>query len=93
MVACHNTRSCCPLKTVLHKLGDSYQAYINTYKTYAMATCHGVAGEPLDKDSTQHEHGTDALSNYNHEDMDNFENVEQENHTTLKALTRNLDNL
>ena len=25
--------------------------------------------------------------------MDNFENVEHENHTTLKALTRNLDDL
>ena len=25
--------------------------------------------------------------------MDNFENVEQENHTNLKALTRNLDEL
>ena len=41
--------------------------------------------ELLDKDSNNHEHGTDAPSNYNHEDMDNFENVEQENHATLKA--------
>ena len=27
------------------------------------------------------------------EDIDNFENVEHENHTTLNALTRNLDDL
>ena len=58
-----------------------------------MATCHGGAGEPLDRDSTPDKHGTDSLSDYNHEDMDNFENVEQENHTTLKVLTRNLDDL
>ena len=33
------------------------------------------------------------LSDHHHEDMDNFKNVEHENHTTLKALTRNLDDL
>ena len=76
---------------VLNKLGDSYQTYVNTYKNHAMATHHGGAGEPLDKDLTPHEHGPDAPSDYNHEDIHTFENVEQENHTTLKALTRNLD--
>ena len=58
-----------------------------------MATHHRGAREPLDRDSTPHEHITDAPSNYNHENMDNFENVEQENQTTLKALARNLDDL
>ena len=93
MSAHHNPRLCSPLKAVLNKLGDSYQTYVNTYKTHTMAIHHGGAGEPLDRDSTPHEHGTDASSNYNHEDMDNFEIVEQENHTTLKDLTRNLDDL
>ena len=58
-----------------------------------MATCHGVAGQPRDRHPTPHEQGTDILSNYHHEDMDNFDNVEHENHTTLKALTRDLDDL
>ena len=58
-----------------------------------MATYHGGAGEPLDRDSPPLEHGTNDPSDYNHEDMDNFENVDHENHTTLKALTRNLDDL
>ena len=58
-----------------------------------MATCHRGAVEPLDRDSVPHEHGTDAPSDYNHEDMDNFANVEHENHTTLKALIRDLDDL
>ena len=58
-----------------------------------MATHHGGAGQPLDRDPTPHEQGTDIPSNHHHEDMDNFENVEHETHTTLKALTRDLDNL
>ena len=61
--------------------------------THAMATHHGGAGQSLDRDPTPHEQGTDILSDYHHEDMDNFENMEHENHTTLKALTRDLDNL
>ena len=93
MPACCNLRLCSPLKTVLNKLGDSYQTYINTYKTHAMATHHRGKGQPLDRDTTQHGQDTDILSDYHHEDMDNFENVEYENHTTLKALTRDLDDL
>ena len=84
--------SCSPLKRVLNKLGDSYQTYINTYKTHAMATHHGGAGQPSDRDPNLTEQGTDIPSDHLG-DKDNFENVEQENNTTLKALTRNLDDL
>ena len=38
MSACHNLSSHSPLKTVLERIGDTYQAYCNTYKTHAMAT-------------------------------------------------------
>ena len=48
------------------------------------------AGQPLGRDPNLPEQGTDILSDHL-EDMDNFENVKQKNHTTLKALTRNLD--
>ena len=58
-----------------------------------MASHHRGAGQPLDRDPTPQEQGTDAPRDNNHEDMDNFENEEHENHTTLKALTRNLDDL
>ena len=58
-----------------------------------MATYHGGTGQPLDKDPTPHEQGTDILSDQHHKDMDNFENVEHENHTTLKTLTKDLDDL
>ena len=58
-----------------------------------MATHHGGAGQPLDRDPTPQEQGTDIPNDYHHEDMDNFENVEHETHTTQEALTRDLDDL
>ena len=57
-----------------------------------MATCHRGAGQPVERDPNPQEQDTDILSDYQHEDMDNLENVEQENHT-LQALTRELDHL
>ena len=92
MPACHSLRSHSPLKLVLNKIGDSYQTYCNTYKTHTMATNHGGAGQPSDRDPNLPEQGTDIPSDPL-EDMDNFENVEHENYTTVKALTRNLDDL
>ena len=50
MSACHSLRSCSPLKTVFGKVGDTYQAYCNTYKTHTMATCHGGSGNPVERD-------------------------------------------
>ena len=57
-----------------------------------MATHHGGAGQPSDRDPCLPEQDTDIPSNHL-EDIDNFENMEHENYTTMKALTRNLDNL
>ena len=48
MSACQSTSSHSPLKTVLGKIRDQYQAYCTTYKIHNMATCHGGAGFPLD---------------------------------------------
>ena len=93
MSACCSLRSCSPFKTVLNKLGDSYQTYINTYQTHAMATCHRGTGQPLERVSNPPEQDTDIPSEHHHEVMDNFENVEHENHTTLETLTRELDHL
>ena len=35
---------------MLGKIGDRYQAYCTTYKTHVMATHHGGAGHPVDRD-------------------------------------------
>ena len=57
-----------------------------------MATCHRSAGQPSDRDPNLPEQGTDIPSDHL-ENMDNYETVEHENHTTLKVLTRNIDDL
>ena len=35
------------------------------------------------KDTAQHRQDTDIPNDYHHEDMDNFENAEEKNHTNL----------
>ena len=57
-----------------------------------MATHHGGAGQPSDRDPNLPEQDPDITSNHL-EDIDHFENVKHKNHTVLKALTRNLDDL
>ena len=81
-----------PLKKVLNKLGDSYQTYINTYKTHMMATYHRGTGQPLEMDPNPQAQDIEILNDY-WEDIDDFENVEHENHLWLKELTNELDQL
>ena len=80
---------------MLNRLGDTYQAYCNTYKTHAMATHHRGSEQSLDRDSNPNGKDTDVniLHNYHHEDTNDFKNLEQENHTNLAAFTRELDDL
>ena len=59
------------LKSVLNKIGDSYQTYCNAYKTHAMATCHGGAGQLSDRDPNLPGQDTGIPSDHL-EDMDNF---------------------
>ena len=60
-----------------------------------MAIHHGGAGQPLDSDDILNGKDTDDTipHNYHHEDMDNFKNIEQENHTNLAILIWELDDL
>ena len=76
MSTCHSLRSHSPLKKVLTKLENSYQTYVNTYKTHTMATCHGGAGQPLEKDPHSQYQDIDIPNDYPHKDIDDFENVE-----------------
>ena len=39
---------------MLRKIRDKYQAYCTTYKTHPMATHHGGAGSPIDRDIDLH---------------------------------------
>ena len=49
MSACQNLRLHSPLKTVLGRIGNTYQAYCNTYKIHAIAIHHGGSGQTLDR--------------------------------------------
>ena len=107
MSACRNTRSHSPLKTVLGKIGDWYQAYCTTYKIHTMATHHRHAGCPLnrgleiltddtehvniDNDSTNSSDATVALKDP--EAIGHPKDPAYENQDRLTALTREINNL
>ena len=95
MSACRNLRSHSPLKTVFNKLGDTNQAYCNTYKIHAMATHHGGTGQPFDRDDTLHGKDTEVNTphDYHHKDTGDFETIEEEHDTNLANITWKLDDL
>ena len=96
-----------PLKTVLGKIGDRYQAYCTTYKTHTMATYYGGKGWPLDNgmdihaddpehadidnDSTHSSDATVALGGPEAEGHP--KDPVYNNHNTLTALMREINNL
>ena len=92
MSACHNLRMHSPLKKVLSKLGDSYQTYLNMYKTHTLATHHRGTGQPSEMDPNSQAQDIDTPNDYQG-DIDDFENIEHENHMQLKELTNKLDQL
>ena len=100
MSAHDNLRLLSPLKTVLGRIGDTYQAYCNTYKTHAMATYHGGSGQPLDRitNMTRQEQpvadtNVEVQQDFHPEDTAQFEVLEHNNPTRLTAITRELDDL
>ena len=100
MSAHHSIRSHSPLKSVLGKIGDTCQAYCNTYKPHTMATHHGGSGCPLDRDTdvtreTQKTADTDIedTHDFNTVETVHFEDLGYNNPTKLTALTREIDDL
>ena len=100
MSAHQNLRLCSLLKTVLGRLGDTYQAYCNTYKTHTKATHHGGSGQPLDRvtDMSREEQpvmdtNVELQQDFHPEDTDQFENLEHKNPNRLHVITRELDDL
>ena len=57
-----------------------------------MATYHGGTGQPLEMDPNPQAQDIDIPIDYQ-EDIDDFENVDHENHMQLKELTNELDHL
>ena len=61
MSTCCSLRLHYLLKKVLTKLENSYQTYINMYKTH-----HRGTGQPLEKNLNPQDQDTDVPSNYQH---------------------------
>ena len=51
------------------------------YKTHTMATHYRGTGQPLEKDPNPQDQDIDIPNDYLHGEIDDFENVENENHT------------
>ena len=92
MSACHTFQMHFPCKKVLNKIEDSYETYVNSYKTHAMATHHGGTGKPSKKDSDPQENDV-AIHNEYQADVNDFENVEPDHHARLRNLTNEIDYL
>ena len=58
-----------------------------------MATHHGGAGQPFKKDPNPQDQDSDIPNDYQNKDIDDFENVENENHTQLRDLTNKVNHL
>ena len=96
MSACHSLRSCSPLKTVLGKIGDTYQAYCHTYKTHTMATHHGGSVQPSDRGIAAHETTDTEIEHaqeFHHVNTNDFQESEPINPTRLTTIIRELDDL
>ena len=88
----HSLRLHSPLKTVVGKIGDTYQACCNTYKTHAMATHHGGLRQPLDRDinvtrGAQESTDTDIedTQDFHPVEMDHFGDLEHNNPARLTS--------
>ena len=58
-----------------------------------MATHHRGTGQPLEKDPNHKDQDIDIPNQYQHDNIDDFENAENENHTQLRDLTNEVDHL
>ena len=56
-----------------------------------MATHQGGTGQPLEKNPNPQDQDIDIPSDYQHGNIDDFENVENEYHTQLRDLTNKVN--
>ena len=98
-----------PIKTVLGMIRGKYQTYSTKYKTHAMATHHGGAGHPIDRDINLHvedvettglEHDNESTSGSDAtitlripEAEEHPDDLIHTNQAKLTALTREINDL
>ena len=64
-----------PIKKLFHKLGNSYQTYINFHKTHAMATNYSGIGDTSMNDPESQDIDSDSQDNYQG-DVNDQEHIE-----------------
>ena len=92
MLACQRLWTHSPIKKLFHKLGNSYQTYINFHKTHAMATHYGGIGVTSVHDPESHDMDSDSQDNYQ-EDVNDLEHTEHNPPVKLKYLTHEMEQL
>ena len=92
MSACRNIQTHSPIKNILNKIGDSYQTYVNYYKTHAMTTCYRGIGKLLEGGSDPQETDAATQDEY-HTDMNDLENIEPDHQAGLRDLTHEIEQL
>ena len=100
MSACCSLWSHSQAKMVFGKIGDTYQAYCNTYKTHTVATHHRGSGSSLDRDTDMTREplntadtGIEDTQDFNTAETVHFEDLKHKNPTKLTALTKEIDDL
>ena len=86
MLVCHGLQTHSPIKKLFHKLGNSYETYINFHKTHAMATHYGGTGDTSMNNPGSHNTDSDSQDNYQ-EDVNDLEHIELNPRVELKHLT------
>ena len=81
-----------PIKKLFHKLGNSYQTYINFHKTHAMATCYSGIGDTSMNNPESHDMDSDSQDNYQ-KDVNDQEHIEFNPPVALKHLTCKMEQL
>ena len=76
--------------TKMHKLGNSYQTYINFHETHAIATHYGGIGVTSVHNPESHDMDSDSQDNYQ-EDVNDLEHTEHNHPLKLKHLTHEME--
>ena len=81
MLACQRLQTHSPIKKLFHKLGSTYQTYINFHKTHTMATHYSGIGDTSLIDPESQDIDSDSQENYQ------GEHVEFDPPASLQPLT------
>ena len=92
MLAHQRLQAHSPIKKLFHKLGNSYQTYINFHKTHTMATRYSGIGVTSVNNPGSHDMDSDSQDNYQ-EDVNDLEHIEHNHPVELQHLTHEMERL